>query len=48
VASAPPLAPLAPEPPLASIKERALAEAAQEEPPLAPEPAPAGEYEMEC
>ena len=28
VASAPPLAPLAPEPPLASIKERALAEAA--------------------
>ena len=43
VASAPPLAPLAPEPPLASIKERALAEAA-----LAPEPAPAGEYETEC
>ena len=29
VASAPPLAPLAPEPPLASIKERALAEAAR-------------------
>jgi hypothetical protein len=42
VASAPPLAPLAPEPPLASIKERALAEAA-----LAPEPAPAGEYDPE-
>ena len=37
VASAPPLAPLA------SIKERALAEAAH-----APEPAPAGEYEAEC
>ena len=42
VASAPPLAPLAPEPPLASIKERALAEAAH-----ATEPAPAGEYDPE-
>ena len=60
VASAPPLAPLAPEPPLASIKERALAEAAHatgeaEAAPgayggmgVAPEPAPAGEYDPEC